>query len=70
MNGGDAMTVTMILAMPGVADAPDVTAQRMLSAALQWEYLVRVVRPAEPVAATSDTAGVDGEPTWEDAAWQ
>ncbi|HEY7033897.1 MAG TPA: hypothetical protein VH482_21345 [Thermomicrobiales bacterium] len=64
------MTVTMIVALPGVTDAPDVTAQRMLRAALQLGDLVYGVRPAEPVAASLVAARADGEPTWEDAAWQ
>jgi hypothetical protein len=70
MNGGDAMTVAMILEVPGVAEAQYAIARRMLGAALQLGNLVPVVPPAAPAAAPLEGDAAAGDPTWEDAAWQ
>jgi len=64
------MTLAMIVNVPGVTEAPGVTAWRMLGAPLHLVTLGRVVPAAAPAAATSGAAAADGEPTWEDAAWQ
>ena len=60
------MTVAMIVAVPGATEAPNVTAWRMLGAPLHLGNLVQVVPPAAPPIVDAS----DGEPTWEDAAWQ
>jgi hypothetical protein len=66
MDGGDAMTVAMIVEVPGVTEEPNVTVWRMLGAPLHLGNLVPVVPPAAPLIVDA----ADGEPTWEDAAWQ
>jgi hypothetical protein len=70
MDGGDAMTVAMMVEVPGTTEAQAATARRMLGAALQLGNLVHVAPPAAPAAAPLVADAADGEPTWEDAEWQ
>jgi hypothetical protein len=67
MNGGDEMSVAMILDLPGVSEAQYAIARGMLGAAMQPGNLFLVVPPAAaPLVADAE----DGDPTWEDAEWQ
>jgi len=63
------MTVTMILELPSVLEPHYAIAPRLLIAGLPPEHLVPVAPPIEPAASYGEDAE-DGEPTWEDAAWQ
>jgi hypothetical protein len=60
------MTVAMILEVSDVMEARNLTAWGILGMPVQPGMLVPVVPLAAPPAADA----ADGEPTWEDAAWQ
>jgi hypothetical protein len=70
MDGGDAMTVAMILELPGVPASQHAIARGLLGAALQLGDSVHIVPPAKPAAAPLVADAADGDPTWEDAEWQ
>jgi len=64
------MTVAMILAMPGVGGAPSATAWEIFGAPQRLWTVVPVVPPGAAAATPLVAAPANGEPTWEDAAWQ
>ncbi len=63
------MAVTMILELPNIREHQSAITPRFLIADLPLEHLVRATPPIES-AASNCLVVEDGEPTWEDAAWQ
>jgi hypothetical protein len=63
IDGGDKMTVGMILDFPGVTDADYSTAWRLQGAAAHVGNLFHLVPPVEPGAALFFADAADAEPT-------
>ena len=63
------MAVTMILELPSVPEPQCAITPRLLIADLPLANLVYIAPQIEPAASHGGDID-DGEPTWEDAAWQ
>ena len=64
------MTVTMILDFPGVFERQQAITPTVMIAMVPPQDLIHVAPGIELATVPIGAVGEDGEPTWEDAAWQ
>jgi len=64
------MAVTMILEFPGVFERQQAITPSVMIAMMPPQDLIHVAPLIELATVPIGAVGEDGEPTWEDAAWQ